>query len=176
MPRCFMPKKQKTRPALTERTAGRRSPSPCVDLPPPPPPPPLAPETSDQTSRSNVYRPPTPVNQTGKCRSERTRSVSFSLSINVSVLEFRTYNAPSHFDRFESIWPAVRSSYNIVPDRNLYFGWFPFFPSLIPFFLRGKGSPELYLVAIVSTFTKYFHASDCRHHQGARETKQVSLF
>lgn len=91
MPRCFMPKKHlKNRPGMTERaTGGRRSPSPCVDLPPPPPPPPLLsppppPPASHETngddepetnatvlskSGSNVYRPPTPVNHTGKCRS-----------------------------------------------------------------------------------------------------------
>ncbi|KZS18758.1 putative Transcriptional repressor scratch 2 [Daphnia magna] len=86
MPRCFMPKKQlKNRQGLTERAAGRRSPSPCVDLPPPPPPPPLLSpppasleretngddeqETVTAKSTSNVYRPPTPVNHTGKCRS-----------------------------------------------------------------------------------------------------------
>lgn len=95
MPRCFMPKKHlKNRPGMTERSnGGRRSPSPCVDLPPPPPPPPLLspppppppashetngddadPETNASNavsakSGSNVYRPPTPVNHAGKCRS-----------------------------------------------------------------------------------------------------------
>lgn len=93
MPRCFMPKKQKSRPAMTERTTGRRSPSPCVDLPPPPPPPPLANEEVDEeasvsskAASTNVYRPPTPVNHTGKCRSGQHVPSLSRLSINVSAL------------------------------------------------------------------------------------------
>lgn len=91
MPRCFMPKKQKSRPAMTERAAtGRRSPSPCVDLPPPPPPPPLANGDDEEAAvstkaGSNVYRPPTPVNHTGKCRSGGHVPSLTRLSINVSA-------------------------------------------------------------------------------------------
>lgn len=106
MPRCFMPKKQlKNRQGLTERAAGRRSPSPCVDLPPPPPPPPLLSpppasleretngddeqETVTAKTTSNVYRPPTPVNHTGKCRSGgqcHTSIVSLSALLLFSFL------------------------------------------------------------------------------------------